>query len=141
MIWVYISIVLLVIHLLTNSLPTLWLTIGAQAAASASGYGFGLAIQILVFCIVSAALLIPRKRWTHKSFNCSREKTNIDALAGKTALVESTIDTVHEKGKVLLDGMEWSAKTESLDDIIEKGELVDVIRVEGVKLIVQKTEK
>ncbi len=136
--WFYIFLAFLIIELLTINLVTIWFAVGALVAAALSYWGQPYDVQISVFLTVSIALLIPLKPWAQQKFNNSRAKTNLEALIGKTALVEQTIDTANELGKVKLDGMEWSAKTEDLHDIIQEGELVEVIKVEGVKLIVKK---
>ena len=44
---------------------------------------------------------------------------------------------IENKGIVKIDGMEWSARA---DEKIQKGEIVKVLRVEGVKVIVEKGE-
>ncbi len=136
--WFYIFLGFLLIELMTINLVTIWFAAGALIASFVAYYGQPYYIQMMVFLAVSVALLIPLKPWAQKTFNASRAKTNLDALVGKTAVVEQMIDTANELGKVKLDGMEWSAKTDNLEEIIPAGELVKVVKVEGVKLIVKK---
>ncbi len=138
--WFYIFLGLLIIELATINLVTIWFAIGALSAGCISYFGLSYDAQMSVFLIVSIALLIPFKPWAQKKFNKSRTKTNIDALAGKKAIVEETIDPINDLGKVRLNGMEWSAKTLQIDDIIPEGEVVEVIGVKGVKLIVKKAQ-
>ena len=47
------------------------------------------------------------------------------------------IDNRAAAGRTLARGMEWSARAVSDDMIIEKDALVKVLRIEGVKLIVE----
>ena len=138
--WFYIFLAFLTVELMTINLVTIWFAIGALVASFVAMYGLSIDVQITVFLVVSFALLIPLKPWAEKQFNKTRAKTNLEALVGKTAVVEQMIDTPNDLGKVKLDGMEWSAKTENLDDIIPAGELVKVIKIQGVKLIVKRTE-
>lgn len=64
-------------------------------------------------------------------------RTNVDALPGQTATVIKGIDNDRSVGQVLLDGMEWTAR--SVDERpIPEGAKVRVISVEGVKLIVEQ---
>ena len=140
MTWFYIFLAFLTIELITINLVTIWFAIGALVASFAAMYGMSIDVQITVFLVVSFALLIPLKPWAQKQFNKTRAKTNLDALVGKTAVVEQSIDTPNDIGKVKLNGMEWSAKTEDIDDIIPTGELVEVTKIEGVKLVVKRTE-
>ncbi len=136
--WFYIFLAFLIVELATINLVTIWFAIGALVAFIMAMYGASYDVQITVFLVVSFALLIPLKPWAEKQFNKTRAKTNLEALVGKTALVEEMIDTPNDMGKVKLDGMEWSAKTENLEEIIPVGELVKVIKIEGVKLVVKK---
>ncbi len=76
-----------------------------------------------------------------KYFNKDREKTNINSVIGKCALVIEKIDNLHATGKVELDGMEWSARATKDIDIYQNGDVVQIIDVKGVKLIVKKEEK
>ncbi len=136
--WFYIFLAFLLVELMTINLVTIWFAIGALVASFVAMYGLSYDVQITVFLVVSFALLFPLKPWAEKQFNKTRVKTNLQALVGKTALVEQMIDTPNDMGKVKLDGMEWSAKTENLNEIIPAGELVKVIKIEGVKLVVKK---
>ncbi len=138
--WFYIFLGFLFIEITTINLVTLWFAIGALAAAAMSYWGMPVDEQITGFLVVSISLLIPFKPWVQKIFNDSRVKTNLESLIGKKAVVEETIDTVNDMGKVKLDGMQWSAKTKDLNIIIPEGSIVEVQAVEGVKLVVKVTE-
>ena len=49
------------------------------------------------------------------------------------------IDTVHATGRAVVNGMEWSAKTEGAE-IIPVDTVVLIKGIQGVKLIVEKEE-
>ena len=70
-------------------------------------------------------------------FNPVKEKTNIDEIIGKKAVVIETIDNLLETGRVRYQGMEWSARAEEEKDKIEKDTEVEITAVQGVKLIVK----
>ena len=53
-------------------------------------------------------------------------------------IVTEGIDNLHAKGAVLLDGKTWTARMDRETEKAEKGETVRVLRIEGVKLIVEK---
>ena len=60
----------------------------------------------------------------------------VDALIGKTCVVKTAINNIKSAGAVTLNGIEWSAR--SFDDSpIEEGTVVKVVKIEGVKLIVE----
>jgi membrane protein implicated in regulation of membrane protease activity len=63
-----------------------------------------------------------------------KEKTNVDSLIGKDALVIKQIGEF-EKGEVKLNGQIWSAMSEDNAEIKE-GTRCRVIRIEGVRAVV-----
>jgi len=74
-----------------------------------------------------------------KFFNQERQKTNAESLIGQKAVVKETIDTIQATGRVEVNGMEWSAKTEETE-AIEADTVVIIKGIQGVKLIVEKEE-
>ena len=65
-------------------------------------------------------------------------KTNIDELVGKKVKVVEKVDNIENTGKVVLNGVEWTTRSEADDIAFEAGTLVVVKEVKGVKLIVAK---
>ena len=63
--------------------------------------------------------------------------TNVDALAGREGKVVTEIQPIQGTGQVKVDGQIWSAKVENTDVNLPVGSLVEVLRVEGVKLVVR----
>lgn len=59
---------------------------------------------------------------------------------GKECRVTETINNIAGTGAVYVDGKTWTARSGN-DEIIEAGELVSPIRIEGVKLIVEKVKE
>jgi membrane protein implicated in regulation of membrane protease activity len=92
----------------------------------------------LIFLIISALLLIFTRPLAVKKFRMGREKTNVDSLAGKHVLVIKKISEF-EKGEVKLNGLIWAARSEDNTEIAA-GTKCEVLRVEGVQLIVRKLE-
>ena len=66
--------------------------------------------------------------------------TNAGTAIGREALVEETVDNLHATGTVMLDGRVWTARTEEKAGPVEAGEIVRILRIEGVKLIVEPAE-
>ena len=139
--WLILFVVLLVIEILTMGLTTIWFAGGALVAFILAYVGLGLPVQIIVFLVVSIALLVLTRPVAMKFFNKERQKTNAESLIGQKAIVLETIDTLHGIGRAEVNGMEWSAKTEDAKDIIEPGEVVIIEGIQGVKLIVRKEEE
>ena len=94
-------------------------------------------MQITIFFILSAVLLICTRPFVKKLTLGKTAKTNVDEVPGKLAQVIEKIDNVAATGRVKLGAMEWAARSED-DSVIEIGEIVEAIEVSGVKLIVKK---
>lgn len=138
--WLILFVVLLVIEILTMGLTTVWFAGGALVAFILAFIGFDLPVQIIFFLLVSIALLVLTRPIAIKFFNQERQKTNAESLIGKKAIVLEKIDTLRGVGVVEVNGMEWSAKTDDSEDVIEVGEVVIIEGIQGVKLIVRKGE-
>lgn len=137
--WLIAFVALLVIEIITLGLTTVWFAIGSIAAFLAAYVGGSVVVQVVVFLVVSTVFLIFTRPILMKFFNQKRERTNAESLIGQKALVLETIDSIHAVGRVIVNGMEWSAKTEE-PVTIEKDEIVLIKGIQGVKLIVEKEE-
>lgn len=137
--WLIAFVILLVIEIATLGLTTIWFAIGALAAFLVAYLGFGVALQVIIFLAVSIILLVLTRPIAMKYFNQERQKTNADSLIGKKAIVIEELRPLQGLGRVEVNGMEWSAKTDGADTI-EAGEIVSITGIQGVKLIVEKEE-
>lgn len=137
--WLIVFVILLVVEIATMALTTVWFAGGALAAFLAAYIGFGVVVQVLVFLIVSILLLVLTRPLAVKFFNQERQKTNAESLIGQKAIVKEEINTLQATGRVEVNGMEWSAKTEE-SEIIEADTIVMIKGIQGVKLIVEKEE-
>lgn len=138
--WLILFVIFLIIEILTMGLTTIWFAGGALVAFILAYVGFGLPVQIIVFLLVSIALLVLTRPIAMKFFNQERQKTNAESLIGQKAVVLEKIDTLHGTGRAEVNGMEWSAKTDDAEETIEAGEVVVIEGIQGVKLIVKKEE-
>ena len=138
-IWLAVFVVMVVIEIATLGLTTIWFAGGALVALIISLFNPPVAVQIAVFIVVSVVLLIFTRPIAAKHFNKKMVATNVDSVPGETGIVSVDIDNVAATGTVMIKGMEWTARTESDDVKIVKGAKVKVLRVEGVKVIVEPT--
>ena len=65
-------------------------------------------------------------------------KTGADALIGKRATVLREM-THHAPGRVKIGGEEWTAAPYDEDDLIEAGEIVDVVQIKGATAYVLRS--
>ena len=137
--WLVVFVVLLIVEIATMGLTTVWFAGGALISFLAAYMGLGVVVQVALFLIVSILLLVLTRPIAIKFFNQERQKTNAESLIGQKAVVKETIDTIQATGRVEVNGMEWSAKTEE-SEIIEADTIVMIKGIQGVKLIVEKEE-
>ena len=137
-IWLAVIVICLIIEAVTLGLTTIWFAGGALIAFIASLFRVPIAIQFFLFFIVSLALLFLTRPIAIKYFNKDRIKKNVDTLIGKQAVVISEINNLKGEGTVILEGKEWTARSNAKHEILEDGMVVKILRIEGVKLIVEK---
>src|ERR1044072_559374 len=103
---------------------------GAVAAPAPAGLGLAFVPQVVIFLVVSVALvsvirvLAARHRTTRPE-----HRTNVDALKGRSALVLERVD--RGGGRVKLGGGLWSARFFDATLVFEPGQEVDVVEIEG----------
>lgn len=142
MYWLILLIVLVVIEIITLGLTTIWFAGGALVTFILAMLDVSPVIQWAVFCAVSLALLFGTRPWALRFFNSQKqEKTNVDSLLGKTAVVTAEIHNLEGRGEVLVNGLTWTARTEKDSEVIPKDAHVEIIAVEGVKLIVREKKE
>jgi len=138
-IWLALTVLFAVIEGLTLGLTTIWFALGALVMIFISFLPIPLVFQIMIFLAISTAFLIFTRPLALKKFKTGKEKTNVDSLIGKNALVTKKI-TEFEKGEIKLSGQIWSARAEE-SAILEEGAKCTVIRIEGVQAIVKAFEE
>lgn len=134
-VWLAAMVVFIIIEIITLGLTTIWFAGGALIAFILNVAGVNLTWQIVAFVIVSFLLILAVRPFATSRFNRHVEKTNVESMAGKEGKVIEKISNIEAKGRIMVDGMEWSARAEGEEEI-QEGTIVTVLRVEGVKAIV-----
>lgn len=135
--WIAAAVVFLIIEGITVGLTSVWFAVGALAAMVCAMLGADVWLQIAVFIVVSGAALYFTRPLVKKYVNGRVQATNADKIIGAECRVTETIDNISGTGAVYVDGKTWTARSEN-DEIIPEGELVTTVRIEGVKVIVNK---
>lgn len=136
MFWLIVFIIMVIIELATMGLATIWFAGGAAVAFLLSLAGVPVAVQVFAFFGVSIVLLAVTRPLAMKHLNIKRTKTNVDDLAGKHAVVTKEINNLKDEGQIVLNGIEWTARSED-DDIIPVDTEVEVVEIKGVKAFVR----
>jgi len=135
--WFIAFVILLIIELVTVNLVTIWFAIGAVAAIITTIFTDSILIQSIVFVVVSVIALLITKPLIKKFKKFEVEPTNSDRVIGKVGDVTKKIEK-NKYGEVKVYGNTWTASSKG---VIEVGERVRVLSIDGVKLIVEKEEK
>jgi len=139
--WLAATIVLLIVEGLAPGLVSIWFALGALAAMIASMLGAPLWLQGLWFLIVSVVTLLLTRPLARKLVNARATRTNADMAIGCDCVVTERIDNVRGTGAVSVGGKIWTARMDTPDGRADRGEIVRAVRIEGVKLIVEKKEE
>ena len=135
-IWAVAAGVLLLIEGMTAAMCSIWFAAGAVVALVAAALGAPIWLQITLFVAVSAVcfwLLFPRLK---NSVKKGSQATNADMVIGQSCRVTEPIDNLAGTGAVQIGGKTWTARTAD-GNTIENGALVQVEKIQGVKLIVK----
>lgn len=140
--WLAVIILFLVIEMITVSLVSIWFVGGALAAFLVSYFTDTIWIEVAVFLVVSILLLVLLRPLARRLSVKQKDQmvSGAKSMIGRQAIVTEEIDTVHAKGAVQVNGQYWTAKTELFKEKIPKDTIVDIIDVDGVKLIVRPAE-
>lgn len=89
--WLVIALIMLIVEALTAGLTTIWFAGGAFAALICALFDSPVVVQIALFFIVSICLLVFTRKIFVEKLQTGSEKTNVDALIGERAVIETDI--------------------------------------------------
>jgi membrane protein implicated in regulation of membrane protease activity len=135
-VWWLAGAAVLGIPLVITAMPEFGMfAIGAVGASLASALGAGGVLQVVIFLVVSVALVsVVRTIAARHKTTRPELRTNVDALKGRQALVLERVDG--RSGRVKLGGEIWSARSYDAALVFEAGQEVDVVEIEGATAVV-----
>lgn len=140
LIWLGLLVVFLIVEAACPlHLVSIWFSVGALAAAIVALLHGAVWLQVVVFFVVSGALLALLWPLVKKVFQPRLSRTNVDSLIGAEGYVTADVDNRNAVGQVKLNGMEWSARSVS-GEPIPAGTAIVVDHIEGVKVFVSVLE-
>lgn len=147
-IWLWLGAIVLfgVAEVVTESMVSIWFVAGSLAALVTCMSGWSLggltpeATQVLVFAVASAVTLALTRPLVRRFLTKPHIPTNSDRLPGMVAKVTEAVDNERSSGAVYVDGKTWTARSTD-GSVIPAGTQVTVQKIEGVKLLVQYSEK
>ena len=139
-VWLGLMVLFLLLEGVSVAVVSLWFAVGALAAMLTALLGGGLWLQIVVFAVVSCAMLALLRPVLRKYFTPKLAKTNVDSVIGSVGLITEEIDNLTAQGRVKIGGMYWAARSTSGENLPADMK-VKVDRVEGVKVFVSPAEE
>lgn len=137
LIWLAIAVAFAIGEVMTPTLTLIWFSVGAVILVFLSSFIESVLIQIIIFALISTTLLVVATKKFVKEGKYHTYDTNLQAVLNKKALVKKTIPE-NKSGLVVLEGEEWTAISINGEEIV-KDEVVEIVKIEGVKLIVKRT--
>ena len=135
LIWASVFVLAGIIEASTMDLTSIWFSGGALISLLiAIIFPNSLVAQFLAFTIVSALMLVFLRPIFKRYLKKNEVRTNADRLVGKTAFCIKPISK-DVRGEVKIDGKIWTAIANEEININEK---VEVLAIDGVKLVVKK---
>jgi len=135
LIWLLVAVALAVGEIFTLSFVLGPIALAALAAAALAAAGVGLALQLIVFIAGAAgsfALVRPIARRHLRTPPALR--TGTAALVGARAIVVDRVDA--DGGQVRIGGDVWTARAFFDDQVLEKGQRVEVAKIDGATALV-----
>lgn len=139
--WLVVVVVFLAIELSTVTLTSIWFAAGGLIALFVAMAGGDFIFQMIAFLIAAFGMFFATKPWADKVINAKKTSTNADRAIGEEVRVLERVSNLDQTGMVVVHGQEWTARTEDDKMIIEQGELVRIVRISGVKLIVERVKE
>ena len=136
-IWIAAMVVFGIVEAATAGLTSIWFVLGSAAGLITAICGGTVWLQVTLFFVVSIVALLATRPLVRKMMDKKITPTNADVVLGKEARVTETIDNTVPSGAVYVDGKTWSARSES-GETLPEGTLVRAVRMEGVKLFVER---
>ena len=136
-VWLAIIVVSVIVEIATLDLVSVWFAVGSIVPFILSAIGgIAIEIQISVFVVVTAVLIIFLRKYAQKLlFKNMNDKTNLDMQIGKIYRLLEDAD-FEKNGLIKINDVVWTAVSEE-GNLIKKGQLVEVVKVNGNKMFVK----
>ena len=139
-IWLALFVVMLVIEGAGPGLVSIWFSFGALIALLVSFIpGVAWWIELIVFVVVSVATLLAFRPVVKRFYKRNNIRTNVDSFVGKRGYVIEDI-TFLKPGAIKIGDVSWTAIPIDKNAKILENEVIEVVAINGNKLVVKKVE-
>ncbi|MBD5230449.1 MAG: NfeD family protein [Bacteroidales bacterium] len=142
LIWLVCAIVLLIIEVLSGTVAALCLALGCVLAIIPAVIGAdAIVTQFIVACVGAVGsfiILAPViRRYKLNKPDHRDQRSNMDAIIGRTGIVTEPIYPDGRQGRVKVDGDNWLAVTDACYCPVLKGETVEVLSYDSIVIKVR----
>ena len=137
LVWLLLSVALFALEAATVDLVAIWFAIGSLIAVIPALMGTPFWVQLAVFLAVSLLTLSITRPMVVDVLKVRKTSTNADQVIGMVGVVIQEINNVESRGRVLVNGLDWSARSDD-GTPIEVDERVLIQQIKGVTLIVER---
>ena len=136
-IWTILALVIVIGEVFTSGFVLACFALGCLVAALLAFWHLEIAWQLVAFSGASLAAFFGVRPLALKHLaSPDLLKTNVDALVGRAGLVTVRLDPATGKGRVTVEGEDWWGVTDGAR-VVEAGERVVVVKVDGTRLVVE----
>lgn len=140
-IWLALFVIMIIIEASGPALVSIWFSVGALLALIVSFIpGVAWWIEIIVFLVISSACLLALRPICKRYFKRNTLNTNVDSFVGKRGYVIEDIEDL-KPGAVKIGDVSWTAIPADSKQKILENEVIEVVAVNGNKLVVKKVEE
>ena len=139
-IWLALFVAMLAVEALGPALVSVWFAFGALVALIVSFIPeVAWWVEVVIFVVISLATLLALRPVLRRYIKRNNYNTNIDSFTGKRGYVIEDIEYL-KPGAVKIGDVSWTAIPVDKDEKILENEVIEVVAVNGNKLIVKKVE-
>lgn len=137
-IWLGVFVLSIVVEALTAELVSVFFACGSLIALIISFIpGVPWWVQIVVFVVISGASLLGLRPLVNKVLKKEKRMTNVDEMIGKKGVMIKGCDELNY-GEIKVNGVIWTAISVDEKVAINANEVVEIVAVNGNKLVVKK---
>ncbi|MCR5309503.1 MAG: NfeD family protein [Bacilli bacterium] len=139
-VWLVVFVGALIIEGMGSELVSIWFAAGSIVALIVSFIPeVAWWIQLIIFAVISVASLVCLRPIIHKALKRTVVSSNVDELIHKKGRMTKGCDEFNH-GEVKIGGVLWTAYASDEKTPISEGATVEVLAIEGNKLVVKEVK-
>ena len=139
-IWLSLFVLMIIIEASGPALISIWFAFGALISLIVSVIpGAPLWSELIIFIVISISTLLALRPIFKKYLKRNTVRTNIDSFIGKKGYVIEDISFLRP-GAIKIGDISWTAIPANEKETIKEDEIVEVVSLNGNKVIVKKVE-